>query len=396
MGAMPVADMDDVRLGSDVLLASERLEGARVGVVCNHASVNRRFEHIVDCLLRAEGVTVKAIFGPQHGFRSDVQDNMVETPHGEDAARRVPVYSLYSETREPTADMLRDIDALVIDLQDIGARIYTFIYTMANCLRAAARHGIPVIVCDRPNPIGGVEVEGQSLTPGFESFVGQFAIPMRHGMTVAELAALFNEHFGIGASLELARMERWHRSMYADRTGLPWVMPSPNMPTLDTAVVYPGTVLLEGTMLSEGRGTTRPFELVGAPWIDAERLAGALNALELPGAYFRPAVFEPTFQKHARRSCGGCQIHVLDREAFRPVVTGVAVIQTFYRLDPSSFAWRPPPYEYEHDKSPIDILAGSDLLRRQIETDVPLEEIIEGWREDEEAFHRVRAPYLLY
>ena len=393
---MPVADMEDVRLGSDVLLASERLQGARVGVVCNHASVNRRFEHIVDCLLRAEGVTLKAIFGPQHGFRSDVQDNMVETPHGEDAARRVPVYSLYSETREPTADMLRDVDALVIDLQDIGARIYTFIYTMANCLRAAARHGIPVIVCDRPNPIGGIEVEGQSLASGFESFVGQFAIPMRHGMTIAELAALFNEHFGIGASLELARMERWHRPMYADRTGLPWVMPSPNMPTLDTAVVYPGTVLLEGTMLSEGRGTTRPFELVGAPWIDAERFAGALNALELPGVYFRPAVFEPTFQKHARRTCGGCQIHLLDREAFRPVVTGVAVIQTFYRLDPSSFAWRPPPYEYEHDKPPIDILAGSDLLRRQIETDVPLEEIVEGWREDEEAFHRVRAPYLLY
>ena len=393
---MPVADMEDVRLGSDVLLASERLQGARVGVVCNHASVNRRFEHIVDCLLRAEGVTLKAIFGPQHGFRSDVQDNMVETPHGEDAARRVPVYSLYSETREPTADMLRDVDALVIDLQDIGARIYTFIYTMANCLRAAARHGIPVIVCDRPNPIGGIEVEGQSLASGFESFVGQFAIPMRHGMTIAELAALFNEHFGIGASLELARMERWHRPMYADRTGLPWVMPSPNMPTLDTAVVYPGTVLLEGTMLSEGRGTTRPFELVGAPWIDADRFAGALNALELPGVYFRPAVFEPTFQKHARRTCGGCQIHLLDREAFRPVVTGVAVIQTFYRLDPASFAWRPPPYEYEHDKPPIDILAGSDLLRRQIETDVPLEEIVEGWREDEEAFHRVRAPYLLY
>ena len=393
---MPVADMEDVRLGSDVLLASERLQGARVGVVCNHASVNRRFEHVVDCLLRAEGVTLTAIFGPQHGFRSDVQDNMVETPHGADAARRVPVYSLYSETREPTADMLRDVDALVIDLQDIGARIYTFIYTMANCLRAAARHGIPVIVCDRPNPIGGIEVEGQSLASGFESFVGQFAIPMRHGMTIAELAALFNEHFGIGASLELARMERWHRPMYADRTGLPWVMPSPNMPTLDTAVVYPGTVLLEGTMLSEGRGTTRPFELVGAPWIDADRFAGALNALELPGVYFRPAVFEPTFQKHARRTCGGCQIHLLDREAFRPVVTGVAVIQTFYRLDPSSFAWRPPPYEYEHDKPPIDILAGSDLLRRQIETDVPLEEIVEGWREDEEAFHRVRAPYLLY
>ena len=292
--------------------------------------------------------------------------------------------------------MLRDIDTLVIDLQDIGARIYTYIYTMANCLRAAVRHRIPVIVCDRPNPIGGTEVEGASLVAGFESFVGQFPIPMRHGMTIGELASFFNEHFAIGATLEIASMERWHRYMYADDTGLPWVMPSPNMPTLDSAVVYPGTVLFEGTNLSEGRGTTRPFELVGAPWIDGDRFAETMNALGLPGVYFRPAVFEPTFQKHAQRACGGCQIHVTDRSAFRPVITGVALIRTFRRFDRSKFAWRQPPYEYEQKKLPIDILAGSDLLRTQIESDVSLVEIAESWRTDEAAFRKLRKEFLLY
>ena len=383
-------------LGSDILLGSQRLRGARVGVVCNHASVDRGFAHIVDRLARADGVRLAAIFGPQHGFRSDVQDNMIETPHRDAAALRVPVYSLYSETREPTAEMLRDVDVLVVDLQDIGARIYTYIYTMANCLRASARHGVPVIVCDRPNPIGGVEVEGARLQDGFESFVGQFPIPMRHGMTIGELAGMFNEHFGIGATLEIARMQGWRRQMYADETGLPWVMPSPNMPTLDTTIVYPGTVLFEGAMLSEGRGTTRPFELVGAPWIDAERFASAMNGLELPGVYFRPAAFEPTFQKHAKQACGGCQIHVTAREAFRPVRIGVALLDMFRRFDTAKFAWRQPPYEYEHHKSPIDILAGADTLRRQIESETPLDEIAGCWREDECAFEQLRRPYLLY
>ena len=385
-----------VRLGSDVLLCSSRLKGAHVGVVCNHASIDRGFLHVIDRVASCEGVTLGAIFGPQHGFRSDVQDNMVETPHGADPRRRVPVYSLYSETREPTAEMLRGLDALVIDLQDIGARIYTYIYTMANCMRAAARHGVQVIVCDRPNPIGGEAVEGATLRPGWESFVGQFAIPMRHGMTTGELAMLFNDAFGIGAPLEVVRMDGWTRDMYADATGLPWVMPSPNMPTLDTAIVYPGTVLFEGTMLSEGRGTTRPFELLGAPWIDAERFAAEMNGAGLPGAYFRPAGFEPTFQKHAKQPCGGCQIHVTDRHAFEPVITGVALIDMFRRVDPARFAWRQPPYEYEHDKMPIDILAGSDVLRQQVESGVPMREIAGSWDEDEAAFRRLREPYLLY
>lgn len=384
-----------VQLGADVLLASTRLHGARVGVACNHASVNRTFDHIVDRLVAAERVTLAAIFGPQHGFRSDVQDNMIETPHRDDGARRVPVHSLYSETREPTAEMLRNLDVLVIDLQDVGARIYTYIYTMANCLRAAARHGVPVIVCDRPNPIDGLDVEGPMLAPGFESFVGQFPIPMRHGMTIGELAWLFNDRFTIGALLEVVKMEGWHRDMYADGTGLPWVMPSPNMPMLDTAVVYPGTVLFEGTLLSEGRGTTRPFELVGMPGVDAEAFAAVMNNLRLPGVYFRPAVFEPTFQKHAKQTCGGCQIHVINRESFRPVLTGVALIAMFRNAHPA-FGWRQPPYEYERDKLPIDILAGSDALRRQIESDTPLDQIAQSWRADEDSFRRLRKDFLLY
>jgi uncharacterized protein YbbC (DUF1343 family) len=385
-----------VRLGSDVLLASGRVDGARVGIVCNHASVDRGFTHVVDRLASASGVTLAAIFGPQHGFRSDVQDNMIETAHVDDPGRRVPVYSLYSETREPTADMLKGIDVLVVDLQDVGSRIYTFIYTMANCLRACARHGVPVIVCDRPNPIGGVEVEGALLAPGYESFVGQFAIPMRHGMTIGELARLFNEHFGLGASLDVVKMEGWARGMYADATDLPWVMPSPNMPTLDTAIVYPGTVLFEGILLSEGRGTTRPFELVGAPWIEADRFASRMNDLALPGVHFRPAVFEPTFQKHAKQACGGCQIHVTARDSFRPVLVGVALAGMFRQADPSRFAWRQPPYEYEHVKMPIDILAGSDTLRRQVETGLPALEIAASWRADEDAFRTLRRPYLMY
>jgi uncharacterized protein YbbC (DUF1343 family) len=385
-----------VRLGTDVLLSSARLRGKRIGIVCNHASVDLGFEHIVDRLAAADGVTLGAIFGPQHGFRSDVQDNMIETPHRDDPGRRVSVYSLYSETREPTADMVRGLDALVIDLQDIGARIYTYIDTMANCLRAGAKHGVPVIVCDRPNPINGVDVEGATLVRGNESFVGQFPIPMRHGMTIGELARLFNEHFAIGASLEVVKMEGWRREMFADDTGLPWVMPSPNMPTLDTAIVYPGTVLFEGTLLSEGRGTTRPFELVGAPGIEAERFAQQLNATGLPGVFFRPAVFEPTFQKHAKQTCGGCQIHVTDRRTFKPVLVGAALIGAFHRAQPDQRVWRQPPYEYEKEKLPIDILAGSPRFREQIEAGDSATRMAESWHADEDAFKALRAPFLLY
>ena len=378
------------------LLASRRLEGLRVGLVCNPASVDARLAHAADLVFEAPGVTLAALFGPQHGFRADLQDNMIETPHATDARRRVPVYSLYSETREPTADMLRGLDALVIDLQDVGARIYTFIYTMANCLRAAARHGLPVVVCDRPNPIAGDDVEGPMLEQGYESFVGLFPIPMRHGLTVGELAWLFNTRFGIGADLEVVKMEGWSRADYFDRTGLPWVIPSPNMPTLDTAIVYPGAVLFEGTQVSEGRGTTRPFELLGAPWIDAERFCAGLNALQIAGVHYRPVMFEPTFHKFAREACGGCQIHVTDRRAFRPVLAAVAVLAACHGANPGRFAWRQPPYEYEHEKMPIDILAGSPALRTQIEAGTPAREIAAGWEEAVAAFEPARRSSLLY
>jgi uncharacterized protein YbbC (DUF1343 family) len=384
-----------VTLGSDVLFDRELLRGRVIGLVCNPASIDASFRHVVD---RAEagGVRVGAIFGPQHGFRSNLQDNMIETPHERDVRRQIPVYSLYSETREPSADMLTGLDALVIDLQDVGTRIYTFIYTMAYCLRAAGRAGLPVIVCDRPNPIGGETVEGPMLAAGFESFVGLYPIPMRYGLTIGELARLFNDQFDLGAKLEVVKMQQWSRNLYGDQTGLPWVLPSPNMPTVETAVVYPGTVLLEGTNLSEGRGTTKPFELVGAPWASPEALADDLNQRGLPGVYFRPALFEPTFQKHAQRPCGGCQVHVTNRAAFRAVETGVAVIDALRAADPSAFAWREPPYEYEHEKLPIDILYGSSGLRDRLARGESPREIAARWDDDNRVFEKIRTRYLLY
>jgi uncharacterized protein YbbC (DUF1343 family) len=384
--------------GIDRLLTTERslIAGKRVGVVCNPASVDARFVHTADRIVEDPDVTLAALFGPQHGFRSDLQDNMIETPHGRDCRRKVPIFSLYSDTREPTPDMLRGIDVLVVDLQDVGTRVYTFVYTMANCMRAAARAGVPVVVCDRPNPIGGEAVEGSRLQAPWASFVGQFPIPMRHGMTIGELARLFNDAFGIGADVHVVPLDGWQRSMYLDETGLPWVIPSPNLPTLDSAIVYPGAVLFEGTLLSEGRGTTRPFELIGAPWIDGERLAEAMNARGLPGVHFRPAFFEPTFQKHAKRTCGGCQLHVLNRQAFTPVRTAVELIDAFRRMNPDRFEWRAPPYEYEHDKEPIDILYGSDALRRTLDADGNASDLVDAWPSDEEDFRRQRAPYLLY
>jgi uncharacterized protein YbbC (DUF1343 family) len=308
----------------------------------------------------------------------------------------VPVYSLYSETREPAPAMLDGLDALVIDLQDVGTRIYTYIYTMAYCLVAARKRGLKVIVCDRPNPIGGDAVEGPMLDAGFESFVGLYPIPMRHGMTIAELARLFNEHFGIGADLDVIAMQGWRRHMYHDEARAPWVMPSPNIPTLDSAIVYPGTVLFEGTNVSEGRGTTRPFELVGFPGIASERFTSNMNALALAGVFFRPVMFEPTFHKHAKETCGGCQIHVLDRRAFRPVLAGVALAAAFRRAAPDRFAWRDPPYEYEHDKLPIDILAGSAHVREQIEAGVAPRDIAASWEPGVAAFQKVRERFLLY
>lgn len=385
-------------LGLEKLLGEKMgsLKGERVGLICNQSSVDHNLRHAADLLQERKEINLKALFGPQHGIRGDVQDNMVETGHAVDKATGLPIYSLYSETREPTEEMLKDVDVLVFDMQDVGCRIYTFIYTLANCMRAAAKYGKRVVVCDRPNPITGEAVAGNVLEPEFASFVGQYPLPTRHGMTVCELARLFNEQFGIGCELETLTMDGWWRGAWMDETDAPWVMPSPNMPTLETATVFPGTVHLEGTQMSEGRGTTRPFELVGAPYIDAAEYARALNALELPGVHFRACGFQPTFQKHAGQACGGAQIHVLNRQAFEPVMAGIATVLIAHELYGDKLRWKEPPYEYVYDKNPFDVIAGTDKLRTGIERGDKLEAIVAAWQKGLDEFKGVRARFLLY
>ena len=352
-----------VRPGIEVLLNKrmDLIRGARVGVVVHPASVLTDLRHTSDALL-ASDCRLVSLFGPQHGARGEKQDNMIESEFYRDPDLKLPVHSLYGKTRRPTGEMLNDIDVLVYDLQDVGTRVYTYIYTMATCLEACAASKKPMIVLDRPNPVNGVRIEGNLLDPEYRSFVGLYPIPMRHGMTAGELALLFNSEFGIHCDLKVVEMENWRRNYWFDQTGLPWVQPSPNLPTIDSAIAYPGSVLLEGTCLSEGRGTTRPFELIGAPFVHARNYAETLNALNLPGVLFRPAFFEPAFQKWAGKMCGGVQVHVADREAFEPYLTGIAAISAARTLYPEFFQWRNPPYEYELEKRPIDILCGSDRI----------------------------------
>jgi uncharacterized protein YbbC (DUF1343 family) len=393
-----------LRSGRKVVLGVEKLcegradliKGSRVGLVCNQASVDHELRHSADVLKSVEGSKLTTLFGPQHGIRGDVQDNMIETPHTRDVETGLPVYSLYSETREPTEEMLRDVDVLVCDLQDVGCRIYTFVYTIANCMRVASRLGKRLIVCDRPNPIGGVAVEGNLLESGFESFVGQFRLPTRHGMTAGELSKMFNEHWGIGCDLEVVTMDDWSRELWFDETDARWVLPSPNIPTLDSATVFPGTVHLEGTQVSEGRGTTRPFELVGAPYVEAGIFAGKLESIGLPGVRFRPTNFLPTFQKHAGVTCGGVQIHVLERLELRPVVTGLAVVKTCFELYGEDFRWKEPPYEYVFDKNPFDVISGTERLRISLERGDSLEDLERSWRVGLSEFEEARQKYLLY
>jgi uncharacterized protein YbbC (DUF1343 family) len=385
-------------LGLEKLLGERQglLRGGRVGLVCNQASVNHELRHAADLLHDQSGIKLTALFGPQHGIRGDVQDNMVETKHAVDRQTGLPIYSLYSETREPTEEMLKDVDVLVFDMQDVGCRIYTFIYTLANCMRAARRFGKRVVVCDRPNPINGETVAGTVLEPSFASFVGQFPLATRHGMTVCELARMFNEYYGIGCDLELVLMEGWSRELWLDETDAPWVIPSPNMPTLDSATVFPGAVHVEGTQLSEGRGTTRPFELIGAPYIEAEEYAKALSRVGFGGAYFRSCGFQPTFQKHAGRTCGGVQIHVTNRNAFEPVIVGVAAVKVAHDLYGEHFRWKEPPYEYVYDKNPFDVIAGTNKLREAIERGDSIESIESSWANDLEKFKTEREQFLLY
>lgn len=387
-----------IRLGVERLLEGPKkwLGNSRVGLICNQASVDHNFHHVADLLHAKAEINLKALFGPQHGIRGDLQDNMIETEHSMDRETGLPVHSLYSETREPTEGMLADVDVLVYDMQDVGCRIYTFAYTMANCMRAAKKFGKKVIVCDRPNPIGGLRIGGNLLEADQTSFVGQFPLPTRHGMTLGELALMFNRHFGIDCDLEVISMEGWQREFWQDETDAPWVLPSPNIPTVDSATVFPGAVHFEGTQMSEGRGTTRPFELIGAPYVVPEDYARALNGLGFDGVYFRSCVFRPTFQKHGNVSCGGVQIHVLDREAFEPVIVGVAMVKTAYDMYRDDFRWKEPPYEYEFERNPFDVIAGTKTLRNAFEQGTALREIEASWQRGLEGFTSLRAAYLLY
>jgi len=374
-----------------------RLRNTRVGLLVHPASVNRRLQHASSIFQKTSCFQLKALFGPQHGILGETQDNMVEWNGFSDTATGLPVYSLYGKVRKPTREMLADIDVLAIDLQDIGSRYYTFIWTMDLCMQACAELGKSVVVLDRPNPVTGKLIEGNVLSPSFQSFVGLRPLPVRHGMTIAEIALYLKNEFHTSLDLHLITMRGWKRDRWFDETGLPWVLPSPNMPLIETALVYPGMCLLEGTLLSEGRGTTRPFEIFGAPFIDADRLACRLNGRRLPGVLFRPLFFEPTFQKHAGKICGGTQIHITDRKKFRPFKTGVAVLNTVRELYPEEPIWKNPPYEYETEKMPIDILAGTDRLRNLIEAGEPLDRMEEWWQAECTAFSRqIRKSYLIY
>lgn len=390
--------MSRIALGLEVLLTERKslVRGSRVGLICNPATVDQSFRRADDLFHRHPDINLTALFGPQHGIRGETQDNMIEWEGFRDPRTGVMAYSLYGGVRKPTEEMLSDVDTLVFDVQDVGTRVYTFIYTMALAMEAAREFGKRFITLDRPNPIGGLGIEGGILERGQESFVGMYPIPMRHGMTVAELARMFNEEFGVGCDLEVVPMRGYRREFWFNDTGAPWVIPSPNMPTPDTTVVYPGTVLVEGTKISEGRGTTRPFEINGAPYADSYEVADYLNNLRLPGVYFRPHSFIPTFQKHAGTLCHGVQIHPLDREAFKPVRAGIALIKAFHDLYPDDFQWQSPPYEYVFDRAPFDVIAGTAKLREQIESGASIEEIAASWEAGEKEFAERRKPYLLY
>lgn len=371
------------------------LRGAKLGMVVHPASVTGRLQFAVEAVRHA-GFDVRALFGPQHGARGEKQDNMIESDDYADPVTGLPVHSLYGRVRKPTADMLAGLDAVLFDLQDVGVRVYTFVWTMALAMEACAEAGVRFVVLDRPNPIGGVRREGPVLRPGFESFVGLHPVPLRHGLTCGEMAGWLNVERGIGCDLAVAPCRGWRRHMRWDDTGRPWVMPSPNLPTTASCDAYPGMVLLEGANLSEGRGATRPFELFGAPWLDPVALVRRLDAADLPGVAFRPCHFEPTFQKHAGRLCGGAQLHVSDPAVFEPVRCAVEVLSAARALAPDDFAWRPPPYEYEERLPPIDILWGHDGLRTGVDAGAGAAEILEGTREEHAAFEAEVVPRLLY
>lgn len=386
-----------VKSGIDIFekALDKKFHGLKAGVLIHPASVNRKLIYTKEVLLNTKKIKISAFFGPQHGIFGNTQDNMIEWEGFIDKSTGLPVYSLYGKTRKPTSEMLKDIDILIIDLQDVGARYYTFIWTMALCMEACEGK-IPLIVLDRVNPIGGIITEGPLLKKNFTSFVGLHPLPVRHGMTIGEIALYFKDNFYPKVDLTVIYLKNWKRKLWFNETGLHWVMPSPNMPTLDTATVYPGMCLLEGTILSEGRGTTRPFEIFGAPFIDPAKLVKRLNEFKLKGVFFRPLYFTPTFNKFSGHLCGGVQIHVIDREKFKAFKTAVAILLTIKEIYPQINIWREPPYEYEFEKLPFDILSGSDRLKKDIEEGKSLKDMEYWWNDELESFRKIREKYLVY
>jgi uncharacterized protein YbbC (DUF1343 family) len=390
--------MKSVQTGLERFLESppKWVVGKRLGLLSNPASIDRRFCHARELIQRHIPAKLTALYSPQHGFFGAKQDNMIESENMIDPVLKLPVFSLYGHTRTPTKEMFEPIDILIIDLQDTGTRVYTFIYTMSYCLEAAKRFGKKVLVLDRPNPIGGIGTEGNLLAPDCSSFVGRYPIPMRHGLTLGELANLFNNHFGIGCDLEVIPMRNWSRAMYFQDTGLPWVPPSPNLPTPTSALVYPGQVLWEGTNISEGRGTTQPFELFGAPFIDTQKMLWMLGGPDLGGALLRETAFEPTSNKWKNQHCYGFQIHVTDALKYKPYITTLELLQAIIQRHQNRFQWKSPPYEYEFDRLPIDLIIGDEQIRRQIEKNKKIDEISEGWKAELDIFIKTSRKFHLY
>ncbi|MDX2501287.1 MAG: DUF1343 domain-containing protein [Deltaproteobacteria bacterium] len=390
--------MPIVRTGIENLMNKPRdwISGERIGVLCNPASVDRHLTHTRLLVDRAFPGQLKALYSPQHGFFAEKQDNMIESGDMRDPDLDIPIFSLYGETRIPDARMFDPIDILLVDLQDVGTRVYTFIYTLSYCLEAARDYGIKVVILDRPNPINGMTVEGNCLAADCESFVGRYPIPMRHGLTVGEIGNLFNSHFKIGCELEIIPMQGWQRSMLFENTGLPWVAPSPNLPTPASTLVYPGQVIWEGTNVSEGRGTALPFELFGAPFMDIREIQAALDTARTPGVILRPAGFEPTSNKWQQTACNGFQIHVIDPRRYRPYATTLHLLQAVIGHHRQQFEWKTPPYEYEFERMPIDLILGDRTIRRRIEKLEPIDEIEASWQDGLDQFKEISKNYYLY
>ncbi len=387
-----------VQVGLESLIQDDAysFDGKRIAYLSNQASTTRGLVQGRIPLQKKYQQRLTCLFSPQHGFFAEQQDNMIESDHVIDSVTGLPVFSLYGEHRRPTKEMFDKLDLLLVDLLDVGTRVYTFMYTMAYCLEAAAEFDKKIIVLDRPNPIGGDKIEGNLLRPDCSSFVGLYPLPMRHGMTLGELALLINSEYGIGADLTVVPVKGWKRTTLMRDTGFPWVSPSPNMPTPETALVYPGQVIWEGTEVSEGRGSTLPFECVGAPYWQHEEMLKRINNNELPGCVLRPVVFQPTSGKCANQPCHGFHIHVTDATIFLPYRTSLVILQAALLLYPDMFCYKQPPYEYEFERLPMDLILGDTEIRVQLENGRSIEEIEGLWAEELRDFDTLRRKYFLY